>query len=304
MLLGVLALSLTMGACRKKEEDVTDDTDTDTEQTTSEDNNTAEAYAADIETIGAEVTEKGSLEQYKGASEQGITSSPCATVSGFGTQVITVDFGTSCVGNDGRTRSGKLIFDFSASSPSTAVYYRNPGFKMNISSQNYVVDGYTINITNKTISNTTPTTIPGGINPGTNLSWNILANISITKPNNGGTISWSCNRTKELTNTADTTVYHGQLQAISWSKAIVKLNGSASGVNAKSENYTALATNLVRDFNCSPDALRPRRHPFISGTIAYTPGNRRTRLIDYGNGACDMNATLTIGSKTTNITLP
>lgn len=303
LLLGVLSLSLTVGACRKKEE-VVDTTDTDTEQSTADDNNRAESYVVDIEAVGSEVSEKGTLEQYKGAAEEGITTSSCAVVSGYGTKTITVDFGTGCLGNDGRTRSGKLIYDFSASTPTSAVYYRNPGFSMKVSSQNYVVDGYSITINNKNVSNTTPATIPSGVNPGTNLTWAISANVSIAKPNGGGTITWTCNRTKELVNTSDSSVYRGQALAIVWSKAIVKLNGSASGVNAKSENYTAVATNLVRDFNCSPDASRPRRHPFISGTVVYTPGARRVRTIDYGTGSCDMNATVSIGTKTYTVTLP
>jgi hypothetical protein len=85
----------------------------------------------------------------------------------------------------------------------------------------------------------------------------------------------------------------------------VKLNGTASGVNARSENFTAIATNLVRDFNCAPDpVLRPHRHPFISGTIAYTPGSRPTRTVDFGNGACDLIATITVNGHTFTVNLP
>jgi hypothetical protein len=183
------------------------------------------------------------------------------------------------------------------------MHYRNPGFSMNVTSQNYVVDSHSVTIFNKTIVNSTPVSIPTGVNPGTNLTWAITASVSIVKPNAAGTISWSCTRTKELTNTSDTNCYHGQTRPIVWSKAIVKLNGSASGVNARNENYTAVATNLVRDFNCSPDPLRPKRHPFISGTIAYTPGIRPVRLINYGTGTCDLIATITINSNTYTITL-
>src|SRR5207253_7866271 len=147
-----------------------------------------------------------------------------------------------------------------------------------------------VNIANKSVSNTTPLSIPSTPNPGTNLTWAITASVSIIKPNNNGVISWSCARTKELMNTNDTNCYRGQSRFIVWRKAIVKLNGNASGVNARGENYTAVATNLVRDFNCAPDVNRPRRHPFISGTVSYTPGTRPTRLIDFGSGGCDLNA--------------
>ncbi|MBL7931943.1 MAG: hypothetical protein JNL60_08575, partial [Bacteroidia bacterium] len=216
-------------------------------------------------------------------------------------KVITVDFGTGIVCLDGRTRSGKLIYDFSTSA-SGAMFYRNPGFIMKVSSQNYVVEGYAINIINKTITNTTPPTIPSGTNPGTNLTWAITANVSITRPN-GGTISWTCSRTKELINTSDSLCYRGQNLHIIWSLAKVKLNGTTTGTNANNETFSATATNLVRDFSCSPVTLRPMRHPFISGTLVYTPGSRPTRTIDFGTGTCDALATLTINNRTFSITL-
>jgi hypothetical protein len=312
-----LAIVFTIGAlaftsCKKKEEQpatTTTTTTTDTEQTTATDNNLAESSAADIESIGSQVSDAGSLATYKtsGISDvsgiEALETASCATVTISG-QTITVDFGTSgCVGMDGHVRTGKLIYDFSGSA-SGATHYRNPGFNMHVTSQNYVVDSYTINIINKSITNTTSNTIPLTPNPGTDLTWAITANISIIKPSSAGTITWLCSRTKELTNTSDTTCYRGQSKPINWLKAVVKLNGTASGVNARGENYTVVATNLVRDFNCSPDPIHIHHHPFISGTISYTPGTRLTRTIDYGNGACDLNATVTIGTHVYTVTLP
>jgi hypothetical protein len=300
---------LTFSSCRKKEKE-TETVVPDTEQGTANDNNVAETIDNDIETMGGQVSENGSLTTFKTSGATVLTgedlklAAVCANVTGVGTQTVTVDFGTGCVGLDGRTRSGKLIFNFSASSPTTAIYYRNPGFSMTITSQNYVVDGFQVNIINKTITNTTPANIPTGPNPGTNLTWSISANVSIIKPNNG-TISWTCNRTKELLNTSSASCYQGQATPINWSQAQVQLNGSSSGVNANGENFSATATNLIRYFTCFPDANRPHRHPFISGTISYTPGTRPTRLINFGSvTSCDFNATLTINNQTFNITLP
>lgn len=301
-----ISTSLLFGSCRKKEKEEVKDEE-DTEQSTSNDNNVAESLVADIESMGSQVADNGGLSTYRMSGTTGLDAleaSACAVITVSG-QTITVDFGTSgCTGRDGRTRTGKLIYDFSASAPS-ATHYRNPGFVMNVSSQNYVVDTYTVNIGSKSVSNITPNTLPPGVNPGTNLKWSVNANVSILKPNNGGTITWTCSRTKELVNTNDTTCYRGQARPIEWSKAIVKLNGNAGGVNARGENYTASATDLVRDFNCAPDpVLRPHRHPFISGTIVYTPGNRPARTIDFGNGACDMMATVTINGHVYTVTLP
>lgn len=301
--------SLTIVSCKKKTEETNTTSTTDDEQNTANDNNVSENTASDIESIGAQASENAVLTTYRSSDEAqvgGIDVAPCATVipAGGGLKTFTVDFGTiGCTGSDGRTRTGKLIFDYSGSTGS-ASFYRHPGFKLNITSANYVVDGYTVNITNKTITNTTPNSIPSGINPGTNLTWSIAANINIVKPSSGGTIGWTCNRTKELINTGDTTCYRGQNKSIVWSRAKVKLNGTASGTNAKGESYSATATDLIRDFQCAPDALKPHRHPFVSGTINYVPANRAARLINYGSGTCDFNAVVTINGKDYNVTLP
>lgn len=304
----LVAGSLTFSSCRKKEKETIEEPE-DTEQTTANDNNMAEGIANDMEAMGSQVSENGNID-FRSAGSVLLTgedlklAAPCAQVSGVGTDTVTVDFGNGCMGLDGRLRSGKLIFNFSASAPA-ASYYRNPGFSMTISSQNYVVDGYQVNINNKTITNTTPVNIPSGPNPGTNLSWAINASISIVKPNNGGTLTWSCNRTKVLLNTGSANCYQGQSSPINWSNAHIQINGSSSGVNAAGENFTANATNMIKHFDCNPDPNRPRRHPFISGTLSFTPGNRPTRLINYGNvNSCDFNATLTINNNTFNITLP
>lgn len=300
----ILCVSLFTGACRKKETSGPDaTTPDDTEQITVSDNSLAENLMTEIESFGSEVSEEGALGQNRESGTTGLTAASCASVSGIGTKTVVVDFGSGCLGQDGRTRSGRLIYDLSASTPSTAVFYRNPGFNMQVTSQNYVVDAYSVTITNKQVVNTTPANIPTSGYPGINFTWAVTASVSVAKPNGGGTVVWNCSRTKELMTTADTNCYRGQFNSIVWRNAVVKINGTSTGVNARNENYTAVASNLIRDFTCAPDALRPARHPFISGTLQYTPGNRLSRLLNYGNGACDLNAVLTIGTRTSTITL-
>ncbi|MES2678321.1 MAG: hypothetical protein V4635_00485 [Bacteroidota bacterium] len=306
----IVAGALTLSSCRKKEKEVIEEPDT--EQGTANDNNMAEGIVNDIDLMGSQVSENGSLTTFKTSGASSVSggilglSSLCATITGVGTQTVVVNFGNvGCLGLDGRVRTGQLTYNFSASSPSTAVRYRNPGFSMTVSSQNYVVDGNQVNIINKTITNSTPVNIPTGPNPGTNLTWGISANVSITKAGTSNAISWVCNRTKELLNTSNSNCYNGQSSPINWTQAQIQLNGSSAGVNARGENYTANATNLIKYFTCSPDPNRPRRHPFISGTISYTPGTRPTRLINFGSvTSCDLNATLTVNNQTYTITLP
>lgn len=294
-----VAASLAVTSCRKKEK--TEPMEPDNEQTTAADNNLAEGSSNDIVSMGSQLSENsGTLTTYKTSipASELLFAPSCATVYPVylngAVSTATVDFGTvGCLGLDNRTRKGKLYFDFSQSTAG-AKWYRNPGFKMIVTSSGYQVDGNQVNIINKTVTNTTPVGAP----TGTNLTWSISANISIIKTNSE-TVSWTCSRTKELVNTSDPLCYNGQGNPINWLKAKVKLNGTSSGTNAKSENFTATATDLERDFTCSPDG---KRRPFISGKIVYTPGNRPTRTIDYGTGTCDFNATITINGQTFAIT--
>lgn len=289
-----IAGSLAAVSCKKKEPEPAPVQDT--EQSTATDNNIAELIAADLESIGSQASETATLVTYRSASEAELQMAPCATVIVNPTlETVSVDFGTGCLCADGRTRSGKIIYDYS-SSAGNAHYYRNPGFRMTVAAQNYVVDGHSVTINSKVVENTTPLSLPTGTNPGTNLTWSVAADLTILKPNNGGTIIWKCSRTKELVNTSDPDCYKGQSDYIRWGKAIIRLNGTASGTNAKSESFTAVASNVERDFECAPDAMRPHRHPFIKGTLVYTPGNRPARHIDYGNGSCDFTATITINN--------
>lgn len=301
-LLLVLAGSLVFTGCRKKDRK---EEEPDQETSTASDNANMENISSDIDAMGGEAVESGTIVG-RGTDVTGVLSvAPEATVTGYGTSTITVDFGAGIACRDGRTRSGKLIFDLSQSSPVTATFYRNPGFKLIVTSQNYIVDANAVTIIHKTIENTTPSSVTGQtVYTGVNLKWSVTANISVVKSNNAGTITWVCSRTKELINSNDPTCYHGQTLPITWSKAKVKISGTASGTNAKGENYTVTATDLVRDFNCTPSTIHPNRHPFISGTIDYKPGTRPTRHVDYGNGGCDLNATVTVNGVTYAITLP
>ncbi|MDP1800559.1 MAG: hypothetical protein Q8L81_04355 [Bacteroidota bacterium] len=290
LMVALIACSLTFSSCRKSEK--TPAVEPDLEQSTATDNNVAEVIALDIEAIASHVAESGTLTTYM--------TSCAAVLSNTVAKTYTVDFGTTgCLGTDGRTRTGKLFFDYSGSNPTTATRYRNPGFKLVVTSSNYVVDGNAVTITSKTITNTTSPVAPAG----TNLTWSITANISIAKASNGGTLSWSCNRIKELT-TSYWPCYFSQAAAIDWTIAKVRFNGTAIGTNAKGESFTATANNLVKDFNCAPDVTKPKRHPFISGRITYVPGARSERRIDFGTGTCDFNGTVTINGQSWPFILP
>lgn len=290
LMVALIACSITFTSCRKKE--TTPAVEPDLETSTATDNNIAEVIAVDIEAIASHVSESGTFTTFM---------TPCAAVSSnTTTKTYTVDFGTTgCVGTDGRTRTGKLYLNYSGSTPTTAVYYRQYGFKLVVTSSNYVVDGNAVSIAGYTITNSTSPTAP----TGTNLTWSVTANISVTKASSGGTISWSCIRTKELT-TSHWPVYYSQTATIDWTLAKVRFNGTATGINTKGESFTAVATDLLKDYNCAPDVSKPKRYPIISGKIVYTPANRSVRRIDFGTGGCDFNGTVVINGQSWPFIIP
>jgi len=293
-ILGVI-LAVSFVSCRKK-----DNSAQDTDSNGAADNTLAEKTANDVVNMAAQSSENGSMSSFRGTEDPFGLS--CATVAYDSiNKKITATFnGQTCL--DGHTRSGTLTFDYSQSAPG-AIYYRNPGYKVTVTSTNYVVDGNLVNIISKTITNTTA----AGFNPqNTNETWTINANINIVK-STGGTISWIATKYKTLLNTSDTTVYRGQSKHIIWSKAIIGLTGNATGTTASNESFTANVTGqLVRDMNCTPNLAHPGQHPFINGTLDFTPGTKATRHIDYGypnNGACDDQALVTIKNYTVAITV-
>jgi hypothetical protein len=317
----LVAASLLLTDCKKKTKETTP-AEPDNEQGSAADNAMAENTSNDALSMGSQLSENsGTLTTYRlignnnnqnvqFTGEEFGLAAVCATITA-GTNTLglgipasyTIDFGTAgCQGLDGKTRKGKLMYDFSQSAPN-ANRYRKPGFKMIVTSSGYSVDNNTVTIS-KTVTNTSPIAIATETAySGTNLTWSIASNLTINK-SGGGTITWNCNRNLELANSSSTLCYHGQQQPITWTQAQIKLNGTASGTNAGNESYTAVATNLLRDFTCSPDPNHLHHHPFVSGTIDYTPGQRATRHIDYGSGGCDLNATVTINGQTFTMTLP
>ena len=280
-------------SCKK---DSNTNNDADTDVSGASDNALAENTSNDIVSIASQSADNTSLtlSTFR-SSDPSEDLSSCATVSrDTVTKIVTVTFNNStCV--DGRTRNGSLVFNYSAST-NGAVHYRDPGFTCSVTSNNYIVDGNQVSILSKTITNTTPV----GFNPAsTNETWNITANISIVKAS-GATVSWTCNRVKTLLNTS--TTYTDAATPIDWHNARIGITGTANGTRANGETFTANVTSqLIRDFGgCNING----RHPFIQGTLTYSPTGKATRYFDYGSGTCDLDATVTINGVPHPITLP
>ena len=291
-LLGLILVStILFSSCRKHDIINTDD---DNDTTEASEQSFAENASNDITNIGSQTTDESSLAFRTSEVEETLAS--CATIKRDSIlKIDSVIFNNStCV--DGRVRNGILVFNYSASS-NTAKHYRDPGFKCTVTSNGYTVDDRNINIINKTIENTTAS----DFNPATtNLTWRITGHIQVSK-SNGGTHDMSFIRVKTLLNTSDANVYHGSAAHISWNLAKVGITGEASGTTGKGKSFNCTITKqLVRDFG---GCKIGKKHPFIQGSMDLTVGDRPVRSIDFGQGTCDLDATVTIKGKTHNITL-
>jgi hypothetical protein len=175
---------------------------------------------------------------------------------------------------DGRLRTGKLVADFVGK-------WKDAGSTVTIVPENYTVAGYSFSF-NKVITH-------NGLNGQGDPSWTtVVTNAVLSHPTNGSS-SWECTRVTTWTDG------YGDMDV---SNNAYEVTGTASGVSRNGVPYTAVV-----------DMDRPLRilancPNIVSGVLGLTPQDRQTREIDYGNGACDKDAVLTVGNYTTIITLP
>ncbi len=261
-------------SCRKQENNEENDKDT----AAASDQSLASSTVNDMTSISDEAGKTYSVSSFKTTESNAILSS-CATIT-FDTlaaaKTITVNFGaTNCQGNDGRNRRGALVISFTGK-------YRDSLTVITVTPQNYFVDDNQV-MGSKTITNK-------GHNAAHHLVYEINANIQIIKAAAAGSISWQCTRQREWV-TGESTY--------AWSDDIYSITGSASGTTANGNTFASNITSpLIRNM-----AIGCRRH-FTQGVLEHTPGGKATRYIDYGNGSCDNQATVTINGNVYPITLP
>jgi|ERR1700757_630124 len=321
----MLAGAIVVTSCAKKTTPTPTTTDTSTNSST--DNNTAQQSSHDITNFGSEGIDNGSLTNYKLANGQ---PSILSGVSGTATVVINPTAKTATVtfinfyGYDGHLRNGTILYDWhtSLSTPTyTAQYYRDSGMVLNISTPSsnvYTVDGNTVHINTKTITN------QGRING--QLTWTDNSDITITRTaaNGGGTILWNGQWTLTLLNTGAYTycdpnggtalntsypaLFHGYggpvTNYIDWTKALVSVNGTFGGTASDGETYTGnISTPLILNFNCAYGTYGLSKYLYVAGVLNFTPTGKQTRTINYGTGACDLTYVVSIGSFSLTITI-
>ena len=268
----VAAVSMFFTSCRKSK-----DEETDKDTSASSDNALAEGTYNDVLNIADEAS-KGNLTSYiapNSSLEKSILST-CATITNdtnVTPHLLTIDFGSAnCLCNDGRNRRGKINVSYSG-------HYRDSASTHTITFTNYFVNDNQV-LGTKTVTN-------NGHNSAGHLTFSIQITGQIIKANNGGTISWTSTRTREWILGESTLI---------WGDDAYLISGSANGTSASGNTFVLTITSPLRvEIGC--------RH-IVSGTFSLTPSGKPTRYVDFGNGTCDGQATVTINGNVYSITLP
>lgn len=256
---------LTLQSCKR---DKWDSNDT----ATTEDQSMAEATENDIFKLSDDAVTDGSV-NLKNGEEAGIAGS-CATVTVDSTakpKKVTIDFGTvNCLGNDGKNRRGKIVITCTGK-------MRDVGSVLTITTQDFYVNDNKVELT-KTVTCTAAYT------------WTIeVKNGKITLANNGGTITWSTNRTRKMT--------AGYNTPFVLLDDKYEISGTASGINRNGAAYTmTITTPLLVEFSCIKSRV-------TKGVITFTVAGKADRSIDFGNGTCDDEAVVTVGKTSKTVVL-
>lgn len=258
-LLFIATLAIVISSCRKKDE-------RDSDTGAASDNSLAEITFNDVNNI-ADQASTGNLTSYLSTydSDQKSVLSTCATITHdtiSTPRLLTIDFGSSnCLCADQRTRRGKILVSYTGR-------YRDSASTHNITFDNYFVNDNQV-LGSKQVTN-------NGRNAAGNLVYSIQVNGQIIKAS-GGTITWTSTRQREWI------AGEGTPQ---WSDDSYLITGSASGTNAAGNSFVAIITSPLRkNIGC---------RFMVSGQMSLSPSGKATRYIDFGNGVCDNQVTVTI----------
>lgn len=205
------------------------------------------------------------------------TSSACATVTispqdlTTWPKTITIDYGsTGCTGINGWVRKGKISYTLNK-------LPREAGAVVNVSFENYYVNGYKLegsySITNNGSSD---------------------ANLNITTRLVNGKITYPDGKWYSRTSTINWQQVAGSTTALVLDDEFNVTGEAVIKSSANNELITSSKTPLLRKVTCGN---------FVSGqlNVAY---NGIAGVLDFGGGACDKNATLSLGTRNYEVTLP
>jgi hypothetical protein len=234
----------------------------------SQDDAYAESTFENVSDMADEAYDIGSGNNLKALPGNKIFLSDCATVSLdtiSAPKVLTIDFGdTNCLCLDNKYRRGKIIITFSGR-------YRDPGTVITHTFENYYVNNNSVEGT-KIVTNM-------GENDNGNFYFTIEVQ-GIIQKEDGSTFTWNSSRVREWIEGSDT---HTR-----WDDVYL-VTGTANGTRPNGLTWEReIIIPLRVELTC---------HFIVSGSIEMRPEDRPVRLLDFGNGECDNEATVTVNGE-------
>jgi hypothetical protein len=196
---------------------------------------------------------------------------------------ITVDFGVGCVGRDGRMRSGKIISTYTGR-------LIDPGKSATTTFENYFVDSVKVEGTLVITNSTPPLAGPVAVR---SFTFDVQGG-KLTRPN-GNYSEWNSHRV--------ITQVEGLGTPLIALDDVFTITGGAKGTVKR-------GSLIVKWESIITEALRKRFacRWIVKGRVKISRVNLPSTspwvaVLDYGNGFCDNNATLTVNGITHQITL-
>jgi len=266
--LSTLFIAASMVACRDNSEDFAD------EEATVQNAAVGDNAADDV----AQVSYAAEFDNKGARTEKALPA--CAVVNNDKTnKILTIDFGTGCTGAYGRTRSGKMLIQYSGVLGDSMA-------NRTITFENYKVNGKSIEgtIEVKDILK----------NASDNLqATRKLTNLKVTFAN-GKSVTINGSRTREwIAGDGDANPDNNKY----------KITGTLEGTTSTGRSFTQeITTPIVVDFACAKEGKFAR----VSGVVEITKvggyGTRK-RTVDYGDGTCDNTITITTFRRTYTVTV-
>jgi len=271
----LLVLALVASGCKKEKEE-----DNDTES--SRDDAQAESIFSEINEIADQAVIDGQLSTHRFGTGGGSFLTSCATVTvtidslnGSGNAVV--DFGTHfCLGADSKYRKGAITVSFTGP-------YRNPGTVITMTATNYYV-GHDSTSATKVTGERKVTN--NGLNLSGHLNYSIEVNATLVNYLNQQ-MNWHSTRNREWI-AGDTTAI--------WNDDEYLVTGSANGKSFSGTGFSASITQALH-------VILGCQWRIVEGKFTLTPEGKAARNFDFGDGTCDVNATVTIGDKTYEVNL-
>lgn len=185
-------------------------------------------------------------------------------------KVLTIDFGDGVADLLGNIRTGSIKIHATG-------LYRDEGAVLTTTPNNYTLNGYLIEGV-KTVNN-------NGINAEGNTNFDIsIVDGKVTDPD-GEFATWNSERNREWIVGESTTFLSDGIPGIL--DDAYSLTGSASGVNRNGLNFTMdIIDPLIVSLDCKW---------IKQGVLEINPDGVDTRSLDYGDGECDNQATISVG---------